>query len=386
MLSSTQKRRAVAALLASVVVSLLLAGCDSSTAHTLAPTATPRPLSHITEYPLPQGSSAGDITSGPDSALWFTEEGSNRSKVGRITTAGQLSEYAVPQDSVGLVSITSGLDGALWFTLFVLGPSYPDYPPVAIGRITPASGQLAEYHLPQEEASGPYGAPVITNGPDGALWFTMNDLDPTAGWIGRITPASGQITQFPLSQGSGAGSITNSPDGALWFTGWEGNPFNPSDIVGKIGRITTAGQITEYPLPTPQFKATSITSGPDGALWFAEESSRSDPSRVVGKIGCITTAGQITEYPLPAARFTASGITNGPDGALWFTEADLTESFVCCSGKIGRITTGGSITEMNVPTANSLPGGITSGPDGALWFTEIISGDPTGGKIGRIGP
>ncbi len=34
------------------------------------------------------------ITSGPDGALWFTELGGNA--IGRITTAGQISQYPLP--------------------------------------------------------------------------------------------------------------------------------------------------------------------------------------------------------------------------------------------------------------------------------------------------
>jgi streptogramin lyase len=65
-----------------LLAALLLGACDSSTTQTLAPTATPAPLSHITEYPLPRGSYPSQITSGPDGALWFTEAGGN--KIARI--------------------------------------------------------------------------------------------------------------------------------------------------------------------------------------------------------------------------------------------------------------------------------------------------------------
>jgi hypothetical protein len=45
----------------------------------------------VTEYPVPSG--PGGITAGPDGALWFTED---HGKIGRITTAGAITEYAVP--------------------------------------------------------------------------------------------------------------------------------------------------------------------------------------------------------------------------------------------------------------------------------------------------
>ena len=49
----------------------------------------------VTEYPVPTaGSYPGSITAGPDGALWFTEGAGN--KIGRITTAGVITEYPVP--------------------------------------------------------------------------------------------------------------------------------------------------------------------------------------------------------------------------------------------------------------------------------------------------
>ena len=54
------------------------------------------------------------ITAGPDGALWFTEYGP-KDKIGRITTAGVITQYPVPTSNSGLDGITAGPDGALWF-------------------------------------------------------------------------------------------------------------------------------------------------------------------------------------------------------------------------------------------------------------------------------
>ena len=55
-----------------------------------------------------------EITAGPDGALWFTEYSANR--IGRITTAGVITEYTVPTASSKPYGIAVGPDGALWFT------------------------------------------------------------------------------------------------------------------------------------------------------------------------------------------------------------------------------------------------------------------------------
>ena len=53
------------------------------------------------------------IAAGPDGNLWFTEAFGN--KIGRITTAGVITEFAVPTAGSGPFGITAGPDGAVWF-------------------------------------------------------------------------------------------------------------------------------------------------------------------------------------------------------------------------------------------------------------------------------
>src|SRR6202167_3482311 len=120
--------------------------------------------------------SMGGITAGPDGALWFTE--GDADKIGRITTMGVVTEYAVPTLGSDPYDISSGPDGALWFT---------EHYGYKIGRIT-TSGVLPEFSMPTMDA-WPYG---ITAGPDGAMWFT--EIADTVSKVARITTA-GLITE-----------------------------------------------------------------------------------------------------------------------------------------------------------------------------------------------
>ena len=213
----------------------------------------------ITEYPTPTPASVpGGITAGPDGAMWFTEEAANQ--IGRITMAGVITEYSglfangvAPNGSSLPNGIAAGPDGALWFTEYAENAE-------RIGRITTA-GVITEYTgLAGGNRAAPWG---IVAGPDGAMWFT----EAYGNRIGRITTA-GAITEYPLAAGPGAFNTTGpiwiavGPDGALWFTQQENS---------QIGRITTSGAITEYAVPTagshPNF---GIAAGPDGAMWFNE--------------------------------------------------------------------------------------------------------------------
>jgi virginiamycin B lyase len=157
----------------------------------------------ISEYTLPSGSLPGEITAGPDGALWFTDYDSqaNLDKIRSITTAGVITDhYSKPiynGSGFGFRGITAGPDGALWFA---------EMNEFKIGRITTA-GVVTEYQVP--------GAPFyVTVGPDSALWFTQAYADDA---IGRITTA-GVVTGYPLpTADTRTSSITAGSDGSLWF-------------------------------------------------------------------------------------------------------------------------------------------------------------------------
>jgi virginiamycin B lyase len=276
-------------------------------------------------------SDPAQIAVGSDGALWFTEQAGS---IGRITTAGAITEYTVPRGNGKPYGITAGPDGAIWFT----EASYSTGN--RIGRIT-TGGAVTEFSVPTQDSN----AYEIAAGPDGALWFT----EYSSNKIGRIT-ITGDITEFVLPTNARPFGITPGPDGAMWFA---------ESFRDMIARITMDGAVTEYSIPTASSEPGFITAGPDGALWFTESNGN--------KIGRITTGGEVTEYPIPTANCLPDLITTGPDGALWFTEY--------AADKLGRVTTGGAITEYQIPTDGSSPYGITTSPDGALWFVEAGVGE-----------
>lgn len=193
----------------------------------------------ITHYTLLDDSSVSGITLGPDGAMWFTY--GNRNKIGRITTAGVITEYDAP--SFAIVDITLGPDGNLWFT---------DWSNDAIGKITVSpTVTMTEYTFAAPPGSSPT---CITTGPDGNLWFTFaNGFN----GVGRITIA-GVVTLFSGLHGIG---ITTGPDGNLWV----------ADVAtSTLSRYTPQGKVTYYDIPTAGAYPTGIAAGPDGNIWFTE--------------------------------------------------------------------------------------------------------------------
>jgi virginiamycin B lyase len=293
------------ALLVFLGIALLLGGCGQS------------PTSPFREFSLPttcgqavhgllSGCTPAGITRGPDGNLWFTESAGN--KIGRLTPAGRLSEFALPTtcgDSLGCGpdGITSGPDGALWFT---------EATGNRIGRITSA-GRISEFPLPTTCPQDVTGLSLarVRKAKDAAIAGSQE-----GGGTGMAAGSRG-VWQRPLdNEGSGCHpvGITSGPDGNLWFT---------EAAADRIGRLTPAGGVSEFALPSTCHTRlgcgpAGITSGPDGNLWFAEAAGN--------QIGRMTPAGRISEYALPTTCSDSpgcgpAGITSGPDGALWFAES-----------------------------------------------------------------
>jgi streptogramin lyase len=268
------------------------------------------PAGAFTEFPLPAGhGSPGDLTVGPDGNLWFIEYFPREypssppppfGKIGRITPSGAITEFPLP-DNGSSGDLTVGPDGNLWF---------PDS--TGIGRITPA-GALTEFPLPAYDSD----PGDLTVGPDGNLWFPMESAVGPA--IYRITP-SGALTEFPLPAGdSGPGDLTVGPDGNLWFTDvLFSSSSSSSGLRGTtqlgaitIGRITPSGTLTDFPAAFSSTAGPSLTVGPDGNLWFTDIWAAA--------IGRITPSGAFTEFQFPAGDgFPGDLMTVGPDGNLWF--------------------------------------------------------------------
>lgn len=292
----------------------------------------------VTEYPATHDSPFM-MVAGKDGNIWFTYYSSAEGYIGRITTAGVLTTYSV---HTGAYDIANGPDeGGNHYIWWTESNSFAetDY----VSKINTSTGAITSYSL--LDGSGVSG---ITEGPDGAMWFTYTSRN----MIGRITTA-GSITEFEAPS-SNILDITLGPDGNLWFTDWSRC---------AIGKITSSGTTSEYLIPMPLGCSPAfITTGPDGNLWFSFLNGFSG-------VGRITTAGVIT-------LFTGNKgwqITSGPDGNLWVASST--------THILSRYTTKGKVTYYETPSVTAVPQGIVAGPDGNIWFTEDVAN-----KVGKLEP
>jgi virginiamycin B lyase len=149
--------------------------------------------------------------------VWFSEFHS--SKIGRITPAGEIAEFALPRPSSGPGDITTGADGALWFIELNGTIDARVVTGNRVGRIT-VQGQITEFPIPS-----PTGSPTnVAVGPDRNVWYTKGAA------LGRVA-ANGAITEFPLPQNARAVGLTAGSDrqpperlaNRLWYADGNGN-------------------------------------------------------------------------------------------------------------------------------------------------------------------
>jgi virginiamycin B lyase len=310
------------------------------------------------------------ITAGPDGAIWFTASKtvSNvlTSEVGRVSSDGQVTEFAIP-NSTSAGGITTGPDGALWFTNAVAGSNGIG---LSIGRID-TSGNFQQFPV-----TAPNVAPGQIIQANGALVFTVAgavDLSSPAE-VGRMT-TTGSVSFFQLTS-PGVSGIAADSAGNVWV---ESSP---------LIRISPTGEIASFPFPgntIPQ----DMTRGPDGNVWFTTNNNFQSLAPTAS-IGFVTPAGQITEFALPqeftldpklGISVTVRGLTAGTDGALYFLDG-LPE--------IGSITSTGAASRIPVPN-DAIPLALTAAANGLIVFSwaNLVTfakgiGLVSGGKVTLI--
>lgn len=149
-------------------------------------------------------------TSGPDGAVWVTDDYIYNNKVYGVNIGlGGGGNYTIP--NAGTYNrpgdIATGSDGNLW-----LGTTGGKILKLATG------GVFTEYIAPMGQARN-----FITGSNNIAVWFS------DGGKIGRIT-SSGTITEYTAP--GAATSMVFGPDGAIWFTYYD----NGSSL-WKVGRM-----------------------------------------------------------------------------------------------------------------------------------------------------
>ena len=133
---------------------------------------------------------------------WFTEPGDvnapGTSNIGRIDAV--TNAVTRTATSVAPRGIAVAIDGRVWFTA--------RFTPQAVGRLDPATSQVTTVLSLTN-----VGPEAIAAAPDGSMWFTQS----TAGNIARVT-ADGGYTQGKTVKGSEPFDVSVDPVGNPWYT------------------------------------------------------------------------------------------------------------------------------------------------------------------------
>jgi virginiamycin B lyase len=258
-----------------------------------------------------------EVTVGPDGNLWYTDEASGVFRFSPKTlrplacsSSSTAPGCEVSPNAVAPTGIVTGPDGATWFTQSNGGNpgGGGSYFPASIGRIT-TDGAYSSYAVPASASKVP-DLDAITVGPNGNLWFTEPGVDR----IGEITPRASAtiIHEFDLpaadrlSQGVGspvtsADTIAAGPDNDVFFTEQGSNAIGVMNSSGVLVSkfIVPGSNLTPIPL--------GIAESPGGTMWFTENSANQIASLSVG-------TGQVKVLPLPAGASGPESIVYGPDG------------------------------------------------------------------------
>jgi streptogramin lyase len=287
------------------------------------------PLGALKQFRVPTADTEPlSITNGSDGNRWFVEGNLDSvlesPAIGRITPAGDITEFPVNCSFCSLSDIVQGPDGILYFTSN--DPS--------LGRITTSGEFLAPIPMPETDV---LAGDLAVHSND--IWIT--DFNNDSLW--RYDVATGQFTQFPVPEPA---DVAVDSGGRVWFTA----PLAPG--IGELNPATGAVTVTPTQL-TPR----QLTVASDGDIWFT---ARFTPQGV-GELDPDTN--NVREFPL--TNVGPEGIAASPtDGSVWFTQTT--------KGNIARITDAGVITEAKV-VRNSEPFGITVAPNGDPWYTMLAA-------------
>ncbi len=253
------------------------------------------------------------ITHGPDGNLWFTEQGASPgvatmaitgNKVTEFHVTGSAPQYLVSGPALNTLVFTDPGNNAIGeiLTTGQFAPTGTVTPP-ANCVVTASSASVCEFSITAlggSASADPLGI-AVNSGDSSHVYFAEN----AASRIGVLNVQNGTLAEVPtVTPNAGPTAIVQGPDGAMWFT--ENN-------VAKIGRLTTAGQASEYSL-TPATSALGLIAASDNNLYFA------DPAQ--NKIGSVSaiTPSTVNEYAVPTASAFPNQLVIGPDGLIYFTE------------------------------------------------------------------
>ncbi len=233
-----------------------------------------------------------------------------------------------------------------------------------VGRVLPRewatlrrSASTSASALRVQEYSVPPGTHPhdVAPAPDGTVWYTAQ----ATGKLGRLDPATGQVTEVPLGDGSAPHGVIVGPDGAAWVTDGGLN------AIIRVEPGSSAFRGFRLPPSTGNANLNTATFDKRGILWFTGQSG------IYGRLNPKTGAMRVFRAPLGAGPY---GITTTPKGRVFY--ASLAGNHIA---EIDVRT--GKATVIRPPTPSQGARRVWSNSKGRIWVSEWNAG-----KVARYDP
>jgi virginiamycin B lyase len=191
---------------------------------------------------------------------------------------------------------------------------------------------------------------------DGAIWWAGQ----WGNLIGRIDPATGAMTEYPLPDGAMPHTVVLDDAADVWYTG------NKNATIGMLDPDT--GKITEYRMPDPAAKDPhTAVFDRNGILWFTLQLSN-----MVGRLDPASGDVKLATMPTPDSR--PYGIKIDAEGTPW----------VACNGSNCLVRVDPetmALSEIELPIPETTVRRLDIAEDGTIWYVNSSQG-----RLGRYDP
>jgi len=299
----------------------------ASSAPSMTVSAAPQSSFSLNEWNVPTpGSGPWGITTDQLGKIWFTEN-----VTGKLATYDPISnnftEWSIPGGASPRYVFTKEAPASVSGGRNVTRVYFTDYSANKVGYFNSWNGTFYEWQLPA--GSNPAGIFVDSND---TIWFTESGRD----IVGRLTPATNQLTQWILPGGSGtgvpnlkpwgiyvqsilSGQYHNITDRYVWFTELANNAIGRLQVTSNLLILWDLNTLTVIPgLKYGPMDITVDSTSPGNVIFSA-----STADRISVLQNCGTTCTGYVEYVLPS-RTSIAKPTNvyfdSARGGVWFPE------------------------------------------------------------------
>lgn len=304
---------------------------------------------------FPTSEFLGGIAAAPDGTVWCTVAGPSR--IFGFDATGLIAQLSVP--SIFLGGIVVGQDGALWFPAYREGQTF-------LGRVTRA-GQYSDFVLPRT-GSLPRSIVVAV---DGTFW--LGGENSFTGQLFHCTP-SGAVTSFSIE----VDGVAPAPDGGAWFTS-RSTPTSEAHYelwrIFSDGSVTPYPQSQGAPGST--LSNLKLAADGSGSLWASSTLGKETSLVHLGPAGRRTDFPVPGFQVSPGYGAGANDIAPAADGSVWFvtglyvtgTGLHPVPPYVVAPSRVGRLSPDGIVTQIDRGTF-AVPHALAIAADGSLWFNE----------------